>query len=195
MKIARVRSRVLSLSIVFQIVIAMPGAARAGETLMIGSEETGAPLLPFQAGVTDAPAPSGNKIVLRRVILKNSTVIDARRVDEIAAPYLGKLAGIGELTRILEDLNRVYAESGYVTSEVILPSEEIVDGVVVFEAIERGADLDLSGLRRLNEDYLRSRLEVVLAAPLKVRNVENALTLLRQNPLFIDIRADLIPNF
>jgi hemolysin activation/secretion protein len=167
------------------------GAARSEEGLTIRAGDPGSLPLAPPARIVETTPSNDNEIVLRRVILRNSTVIDARRVEEIAAPYLEKPAGIGELTRLLDDLNRVYSENGYVTSGVILPSAEIVDGVVVFEAIERGAGLEISGTRKVNEGYLRSRLEGALKPPLRVKNLEAALTLLRQNPLFSDIRADL----
>jgi hemolysin activation/secretion protein len=131
------------------------------------------------------------EFILRRVILKNSTVIDATRVEEIAGPYLGKPVTYSELEEILEKFIRIYSESGYITSTVLLPEGEVAGGVVVYEAVERGASLEITGTRHVNEGYLSSRLEGTLEPPLKVGNLESALTLLKRNPLFTDITADL----
>lgn len=147
--------------------------------------------VPKVVGDPENATEEAGEFILHRVILKNSTVIDAKRLEGIAAPYLGKTVTYSELQEILENLIRIYSDNGYITSTVLLPAREIVGGVVVYEAIERGAGLEITGTRRVNEGYLRSRLEGALKAPLKLGNVEAALTLLRRNPLFTDLQADL----
>ena len=52
------------------------------------------------------------------------------------APYRGKQVTIGDLDDIRRRLTVLYIEHGYINSGVLIPNQNVADGVVVFHAAE-----------------------------------------------------------
>jgi hemolysin activation/secretion protein len=82
--------------------------------------------------------------------------------------------------------------SGYVTSGAYLPLQDLSDGTVVVQVVEGQLEkIEIRGLDRLQESYVRDRFREASQPPLKVDRISEALQLLEFNPLFQRVRADL----
>jgi hemolysin activation/secretion protein len=100
-----------------------------------------------------------------------------------------------QLLQAASKITALYIQEGYVTSGAYIPEQTLADGVVKIQIIEgslqqiRIAREQRS--RRLNDNYVRSRLNLATAKPLNVRHLQEALQLLELDPLIKKISAEL----
>ncbi|MEL6321764.1 MAG: ShlB/FhaC/HecB family hemolysin secretion/activation protein, partial [Cyanobacteria bacterium J06626_14] len=87
---------------------------------------------------------------------------------------------------------QLYLDDGYLTSRAILVDQVITDGVVQIQIIEgRISEIQVTGLNRLREDYVRNRIELGANMPLRTDRLEDQLRLLRADPNIENIEASL----
>ncbi|WP_013334801.1 ShlB/FhaC/HecB family hemolysin secretion/activation protein [Gloeothece verrucosa] len=130
--------------------------------------------------------------ILKKVQLLNSTVLTPSEVEQVTKPYISQSVTFFDLVKIQSALTNLYIQKGYVNSIVVLPAEQYInDGVVTFEAREGSVKLEITGYQSLNPQYIRSRLARFLDTPMELRKIEQGLTLLRQDPLFTNLEANL----
>lgn len=97
-----------------------------------------------------------------------SEIVTPAMIQEFAAAYIGKEVSITELTELVQKINDVYAEKGYVTCKAYLPLQTIENGTVHIGIIEgKTGDISLSGNKHTRESYIRNRL------PLLSGNIQN----------------------
>ncbi|NEP62130.1 MAG: ShlB/FhaC/HecB family hemolysin secretion/activation protein, partial [Symploca sp. SIO2G7] len=102
---------------------------------------------------------------------------------------------VSQLLRFAEVVAACYAAEGYTTSGALVDISKVTaDGVgpVNINVIEGElVSVDIMGLQRLNEGYVRSRLNATLGEPLNVDQLQESLQLLQIDPLIQQVRADL----
>lgn len=147
--------------------------------------------------IRQSPAdPSDPKISIREIRVVGSTVFKPSEWQALTAPLIGTSAGIGELRAVADAITRRYVEGGYITSQAVLGEQEIKDGVVRIQVVEGRLEKDgvkVNGAFRLH-NYVKSRVALGVAAPLRVDRMEDQLILLRDDPLIDSIRARLLPG-
>ncbi|OZH55001.1 hemolysin activation/secretion protein, partial [Hydrocoleum sp. CS-953] len=80
----------------------------------------------------------------------------------------------------------------YVTSGAFIPPQTLEDGTVIIEVIEgQVEEIEISGLKRLNSSYIRSRIESGIQTPLNQNQLFQYLQLLQLNPLIERLSANL----
>jgi hemolysin activation/secretion protein len=99
---------------------------------------------------------------------------------------------VSSYEEIRKAITNLYVRSGYVTSGAYLPLQDLSDGTVVVQVVEGQLEkIEIRGLDRLQESYVRDRFREASQPPLKVDRISEALQLLEFNPLFQRVRADL----
>jgi len=79
-----------------------------------------------------------------------------------------------------------------VTSAAVLPPQTLLDGIVKIQVIEGSVEsINVVGTRRLNPNYIRSRIQIATRTPLNVAALLDQLRLLQLDPLIGTISADL----
>lgn len=66
-------------------------------------------------------APNGQKIFLKSIELKKSTLLDPAQVRSMIAPYENRENPFQDLEKLSKDLTDLYYQKGYYTSRVIIP--------------------------------------------------------------------------
>lgn len=132
---------------------------------------------------------------LARVELLGATVLDATAVEALLAQYRNRDVTMSELQRLREALSRMYLEAGYVSSGVIIPDQEIIDGVVHLQAIEGTlTDARIRTDRRLREAYVSGRVRRRISGPLDIDALQDTLVLLQNDPRIERVDAELAPG-
>ncbi|NEQ48409.1 MAG: ShlB/FhaC/HecB family hemolysin secretion/activation protein [Leptolyngbya sp. SIOISBB] len=99
---------------------------------------------------------------------------------------------LGQLRQAANAITNVYLTSGYITSRATIPEQTIADGRVQIQVIEGTLEeIQVEGTDRL-ADYVRSRIALAGQSPLNAQALESQLRLLRTDPLFDDVKADLL---
>ena len=134
------------------------------------------------------------KVEIKQIKVLGSTVFSEADLAAVTASFIGKQASFSDLLVIAQKITDLYVSRGYLTSGAFLPPQQIsaTEGVVVIQVIEGKLEsLEIRGLKRLQESYVRSRLEEAAEPPLNVYRLEESLQLLQINPLFEQIKAEL----
>lgn len=149
-----------------------------------------APLLPPVAAAAKPQA----QLRIERIEVRGNTVLAPAAIDALTQPYTGRVCTLAELEALRLAMTRLYTDGGYVNSGVLLP-EEIVDGVLVLTAIEgKLTAVQLNGMGRLDDDYVRRRLAPAPQEVLNLDQLRERFQLLLADPLFERLNARMLPS-
>ena len=147
----------------------------------------------------DQPAQTPQNEVLipiKRIDVVGSTILTASEIEPLTAPLENKSVSFNQLQEAADKISQIYQDRNYITSRAVLAPQDIKDGVVTIQVREGTLERvdvkragDVSG--RLNDNYIRDRVLLAVTTPLNFTSLEDALQLLRSDPLISDIRANL----
>lgn len=158
------------------------------------------PLLQSPPPVPTAPEPKLGEIpetitVKQFKFTGNTAISDEDLTAAIAkAQLIGRELTFAEVFEVRSVITNLYRERGYVTSGAIIPPQTFrnADGVVEVQIIEGKLEsIEVRGTRRLNPDYIRSRVTLAAGAPLNQSALIEALQLLQLDPLIKSLSAEL----
>jgi hemolysin activation/secretion protein len=137
--------------------------------------------------------PSGERIFIKKIEVLGNTVLQ----DEIAAltqPYQNRLVTFEELLDLRSAIIKLYIENGYITSGAFLPNNQnLSSSIIQIQVVEGEVEqIEIGGLRRLREGYVRSRIIRATSTPLNRQRLEEALQLLQLDPLIEQVNAELV---
>lgn len=146
------------------------------------------PISPPEAPSPDVP----QTITVSKFNVTGSTVFSAEDFAKITAKYTNRPISIAELFQVRSSITKFYVDKGYITSGAFIPEQKLQNGVVEIRVLEGGLEeIKVSGTRRLNPAYVRSRLELVTRKPLNRDRLLEGLQLLQINPLIANLSAEL----
>lgn len=151
----------------------------------LSSSKLTAQILPSSEDIPD-------KTILRKFNVINNKVIPTAEIDRALEPYLFRPIGFSELLEIQQVITQIYVERGYLTTGAYIPPQTIEDRTIDIEIIEGTiGEIEVTGLKKLNPEYIRSRVAIASQAPLNQDKLLQALQLLQLNPLIEKISAEL----
>ena len=131
-------------------------------------------------------------ITVNNFEITGSTVFSLEELQNVVSDYQGRPLSLSELFQVRSAITKLYTESGYVNSGAYIPPQELEGGTVTIAVLEgKLEDINVTGTKRLNPDYIRSRLEVAASSPVNVESLLEALQLLRLDPLIKNVSAEL----
>jgi len=141
----------------------------------------------------EVTSPSGERFFIKKIEVQGNTVLQ----DEIAAltqPYENHEVTFEDLLELRSAIVQLYIENGYITSGAFLLNNQVLSsGIVQIQVIEGELEeIEIGGLNRLREGYVRSRLELATSTPLNQQRLEEALQLLQLDPLIEQVNAELV---
>jgi len=144
----------------------------------------------------ESPTNVPDTIFVRRIEVVGSTVFSAADFDQITRKYTNRNLTFAELLQVRLEITNLYIgdpkQPKYVTSTAVLPPQTLSDGIVKIQVIEGSVEsINVVGTRRLNPNYVRSRIKLATGTPLNVTALLEQLRLLQLDPLIRTISADL----
>jgi hemolysin activation/secretion protein len=153
------------------------------------------------AAIPPSPAPAATNLpnqplfVLRGVTVVGTTVLDKAAIDQVIAPYLEHPVGLRDLEEIRRRLTLLYVDRGYINSGVVLPDQNVTDGVLTLRAVEgRVTDIDLTGNRHYRTSYLTDRLERGVSVPFNVNDLGREQQILLEEPFLDRLNLNVLPG-
>ena len=147
---------------------------------------------------SDLVSTSGNldnipeKIIVNSFEVVGNSIFPPEEIDVILATYQDRPLSLAELFQARSAITKLYTEKGYVNSGAYIPPQELDNGVVKIAVLEGTLeDIKIRGNKRLNDGYIRSRIERYSTAPVNVDEILEALQLLRLDPLIDNVSAEL----
>ena len=92
-------------------------------------------LLSGGAGAQDTPLPSP-KFAIQRYAISGNSLLPNEELERIVAPYTGEQKDFADIQRALEAVEQAYRARGYGVVRVVLPEQDITNGVVQFRVVE-----------------------------------------------------------
>ncbi|MEH2280369.1 MAG: ShlB/FhaC/HecB family hemolysin secretion/activation protein [Nostoc sp.] len=131
-------------------------------------------------------------IVVERFEVLGSTVFSAQELAKATAEFTKRPISLTEVYQARSKITDLYVKNGYITSGAYIPPQTIQSGVLKIQVVEgKLEDILVTGTRRLNPNYVRSRLAIATSAPLNRQRLLEALQLLQLNPLIENVTAEL----
>ncbi|WP_225977534.1 ShlB/FhaC/HecB family hemolysin secretion/activation protein [Nostoc sp. CENA543] len=138
------------------------------------------------------PVNTVQTITVERFEVVGSTVFSAEELAKVTAEFTNRPITLAELFQARTKITELYVNKGYITSGAYIPPQAIKSGVIKIQVVEgRLEDIQVTGTRRLNPNYVRSRLAIATQPPLNRDKLLEALQLLQLNPLIANLSADL----
>lgn len=135
-----------------------------------------------------------DRFLIREINVLGNTVLQSE-IDEIVKDSRLKYrtATFEDLVCLRSRISQLYIDRGYVTSGAFLVNnQDLSNGIVTIQVVEGELEeIVITGLERLPESYLRSRLQLAAQKPLNKDDLETELQLLVLNPLFKTVDAEL----
>jgi hemolysin activation/secretion protein len=139
-----------------------------------------------------APGEVPATITVERFEVTGSTVFSAEDFAKITSPFTSRPITLTELFQVRAAVTQLYLDNGYITSGAYIPPQKLQGGVVEIRIAEGGLeDIKVTGARRLNPNYVRSRLAIATSKPLNRNRLLEALQLLQLDPLIQNLSAEL----
>lgn len=127
--------------------------------------------------------------------VEGSTVFNQEELAKVTEKFTGEEITFAQLLQVADEITKLYLDAGYVTSGAYIPANQTFKkegSVVTIKVVEGGLEsIRVSGTKRLNSSYVRSRLAIATGEPLNQNKLLEALQLLQLNPLINNISADL----
>jgi hemolysin activation/secretion protein len=136
--------------------------------------------------------PSGEGVLIKKIEIVGSPTVLQREIAELVKKYEGKEVTFEDLLNLRASITQLYISKGYITSGAFLLNQLLDQGIVQIQVVEGTLEqIEINGLTRLRDRYVRSRLEGATKAPLNRQRLEEALQLLQLDPLIAQVNAEL----
>jgi hemolysin activation/secretion protein len=137
-----------------------------------------------------------DKITVQRFEVTGSSIFSAAELSKITAPLVNKQLDFSQLLQVANDITQLYTSKGYVNSGAYIPGDQLFApaGAVVKIAIIEGSveDIVITGNKRLDPNYIKSRIALGAGKPLKIDRVIERLQVLQQDPLIKSLGTELL---
>lgn len=131
----------------------------------------------------------GETNTVKRFESVGNTAISDEELNKLLTPFLNRPLSFAQISEAPKAIAQLYIQRGYITSSALLPAQATKDGVVTIVVVEGSIEaINISGTRRLDPDYIRSRLPSK-TEPFNQQQLLEALQLLQLNPLIRNISA------
>jgi len=134
-------------------------------------------------------------IEVARFEFVGNTAFSDEELSKVVASFTGREITFAELIQAEEAVTELYISNGYINSGAVIPAGQtfsLEGAVVTIQIIEGGIeDIQVTGTRRLNPNYVRSRLAIATQTPLNRDRLLKALQMLQLDPLLESISAEL----
>ncbi|GAP94254.1 ShlB/FhaC/HecB family hemolysin secretion/activation protein [Leptolyngbya sp. NIES-2104] len=140
-----------------------------------------------------APPRSSDRFRIKTIEVRGTTVLQTE-IAALVRQYQNREVTFEDLLELRSQLVQLYINNGYVSSGAFIPNnQDLSNGIVQIQVVEGELEgIEIGGLRRLRQGYVRSRLQRATTTPLNQRRLEEALQLLQLDPLIEQVNAELV---
>ena len=109
-----------------------------------------------QGGIQGSDAQS---VYVNSIEVSPSQILTKDEVDRIVRPLIGRSVNIDDIKRVVEEINRKYAERGFVTARAFLPEQTVQNGVIRIELVEsKVGNVSVEQNRWTKDSYIKARM-------------------------------------
>nr|WP_313954529.1 ShlB/FhaC/HecB family hemolysin secretion/activation protein [Aulosira sp. FACHB-615] len=138
--------------------------------------------------------PTGEKFLIKKIEILDNTILK-NEIKQLVQQYEQKQEiSFEDLINLRTAITELYINKGYITSGAFILNNQLIEsGIVQIQVVEGKLEaIEIKGLQRLEEIYVRSRLKIATNAPLNQKRIEDALQLLQIDPIIERVNAELV---
>jgi len=153
------------------------------------------PELPALNELPSATLSSSPKVYVRKIQIEGNTVIQEKKLAHLTQAYEHREIYHQELEQLRQKLSKLYLDTGYINSGVIIPDQKIQNGNITLQVVEgRLTRIEVSGVDKLNPGFVEERLASTEDDILHLSNLEEKLQLLKRDIRIDSIATRLMPS-
>jgi hemolysin activation/secretion protein len=104
-----------------------------------------------------ASSPSSSSLTISEYTVEGNHLLSEDEIDDAVYPYLGPGQTIHSVDEARAALQKIYADKGYQTVEVLIPPQHVHDGVVTLKVVEgKIGRLDVNGAHYFSLNEIKS---------------------------------------
>jgi hemolysin activation/secretion protein len=112
-----------------------------------------------------------------------STVFSKQELDATLKEFVGRPLAFAQLLQARSAVSQLYISKGYITSGGLIGPQTLTASVVIILVLEGKLEsINVAGTRRLNSNYVRSRLAGATPGRLNEQPMRSAMQLLQRQP-------------
>lgn len=140
--------------------------------------------LPIHSIAQDAAVQQDIRFDIVRFEIVGNSLLSKQRMDELAAPFIGRRKVYGDVQKALEALEGEYRRMGYSTVGVYVPEQELTTGVVRLEVTEGMiGKVNITGNDYFDIDNIRAALPHIREGTIpNMRQLSENIQLSNENP-------------
>jgi hemolysin activation/secretion protein len=141
----------------------------------------------------NCPTPENSEtFFIKKIEIVGNTVLQ-KEITDLVSSYENRNISFEELLCLRTEITQLYTQNGYITSGAFLPNnQDITNGIIQIQVIEGEIEnVEISGLKRLRQGYIRSRLAIGIDKPFNQNDLQKSLELLQLDPLLEQVNAEL----
>ena len=136
-----------------------------------------------------------DRVYVERIEILDNTIFSEQELGTLTEPYTLRQLTFEDLEELRTQINLYYLSKGFINSGVILPDQEIEDGLVTFRAIEGSITaIDIVEYGRLKPSYVEKRIALGTGPPLNLIELQERLQIIDANPLIKRLDVQLNPG-
>lgn len=140
----------------------------------------------------ESPSEETEVIPVKKIEVTGNTIFGSEVINPIIQPLQGRSVTQVALEKAVQAITDLYIKQGYITSYADLDENTLGTEIVRIKVIEASIqEIRVEGTRRLNPNYVRSRIRLGIERPVNANKLEAQLRLLRLDPLFESVEASL----
>jgi hemolysin activation/secretion protein len=144
---------------------------------------------------SEEPLDLPESIIVSKFEFDGNTAFSDEKLTKVTAQFTKRSLTFIELLQVEATIAKLYTDAGYINCGAVIPAGQTLSqqgSVVKIQIIEGGLEeIAVTGTRRLNSNYIRSRLAIAAARPLNQKRLLSALQLLQLDPLIQNISAEV----
>ncbi len=141
------------------------------------------------------PGSIPGNITVERFEFEGNTAFTNADLAAVTVPFTRRPITFAELLQVEAIITKRYTDAGFINSGAVIEAKQVLDqnaAVVKVRIVEGGLEeIKIIGTKRLDPNYVRSRLKRSTTRPLNQNRILKALQVLQLDPLFQSISADL----
>ncbi|MDK4509876.1 BamA/TamA family outer membrane protein [Fusobacterium necrophorum] len=115
--------------------------------------------------------------LLKKMEIPKSDILTEQEMERIWESYIEKEITITELYTIVQKINELYQEKGYLVCRAVLPAQKIQNGIVNILLIEgKTGDITIQGNHSTREKYIKERIPLEKGKISNFKELDRSLT-------------------
>lgn len=141
----------------------------------------------------DTPEDSSTKVIVKDFVFEGNVSVPSDDLKSVAEAYLNKEITFADLKKLCRRVQSFYQLKGYFLVRVVLPPQEVKDGIIKIQVIEGSIGrIEIRGNKRISSDFINRRLNFDPAKPgVRYNGLLESLILLNEYPSF-DVKTTLV---